>query len=406
MSIKDNPRHTILASYGGYITQAIVNNYMPLLFIIFRDSFGIPLEQLTLLITVNFLIQLAVDFLAAKYVDKIGWRKCIVFAHISAAAGLAGLALLPHIMPPFAGLVVCVVLYAFGGGLIEVMVSPLVEACPTDNKAGVMSLLHSFYCWGTVGVIAISTLFLYFFGKESWGVLALLWALFPLAVGLYFTQVPIYTLVEEGEGLSIRKLCSMKLFWIFILLMFAAGSSEQAMSQWASAFAESGLGISKTMGDLLGPCVFSLLMGSARLFYGKMSHKINLTIFLFGSSVLCIISYLLASLSANPVLALVGCGLCGLSVGIMWPSVYSVAAASIPKGGAALFALLALSGDLGCSGGPTIVGLVSGAMDGNLKGSLLLGIIFPILMIVGITLKSAADKRTAANAEASHEYSE
>ena len=248
-------------------------------------------------------------------------------------------------------------------------------------------LLHSFYCWGTVGVIAISTLFLHFFGKDSWNILAVLWALFPLAVGVYFTQVTIYPLVGDGEGYSIRRLCRSKIFWILILMMFAAGASEQAMSQWASAFAESGLGISKTMGDLLGPCIFSLLMGSARVFYGKMSAKINLTAYLAGCSVLCIAAYLLASLSGNAVLALIGCALCGLSVGIMWPSVFSVASATIPRGGAAMFALLALAGDLGCSGGPTTVGFVSGAMDGELKNGLLFGIIFPILMIAGICLK-------------------
>ncbi len=392
MSVKNNSRHTIFACYGGYITQAIVNNFMPLLFLIFRDSFGIPLEQLTLLVTINFLIQLAVDFIAAKYVDKIGWRRCIVAALVFAAVGLAGLFLLPNILPPFVGLLICVIFYAIGGGLIEVLVSPLVEACPTDNKAGVMSLLHSFYCWGTVGVIVISTLFLHFFGKESWGMLALLWALFPLAVAFYFTRVPIYTLVEEGEALPIRKLCRSKMFRIFILMMFAAGASEMAMSQWASAFAESGLGISKTMGDLLGPCIFSILMGLSRVFYGKMSEKIDLTAFLVGSSALCIASYLLASLSDNSVLALIGCALCGLSVGIMWPSVFSVASATLPKGGAAMFALLALAGDLGCSGGPTTVGFVSGAMGGELKKGLIFGTVFPILMIIGIALKLKSTK--------------
>lgn len=386
MSIKNNPRHTILASYGGYITQAIVNNFMPLLFLIFRDSFDIALEQLTLLVTINFLVQLAVDLIAAKYVDKLGWRRCIVAAHIFAAVGLAGLFLLPNIMPPFAGLLICVVFYAIGGGLIEVLVSPLVEACPTENKAGVMSLLHSFYCWGTVGVIVLSTLFLHFFGKDSWGILALIWALFPLAVGVYFTLVPIYTLVEEGEQLPLKDLFRIKSFWIFIILIFAAGASEQAMSQWASAFAESGLGISKTMGDLLGPCIFSILMGSARVFYGKMSEKINIRHFLLGCSVLCIATYLLAALSAGPVLALAGCGLCGLSVGIMWPSVYSMASAAIPKGGAAMFAMLALSGDLGCSGGPTTVGFIAGAMNGELKNGLMFGVIFPLIMIIGVVL--------------------
>lgn len=392
MSIKNNSRHTIFACYGGYITQAIVNNFAPLLFLIFRDRFGLPLEQITLLVTINFLVQLAVDLVAAKVADRIGWRRCLVAAHIFAAAGLAGLSLFPNIMPPFAGLLTSVVLYAVGGGLIEVLVSPVVEACPTENKAGVMSLLHSFYCWGTVGVVALSTLFLSVFGKDSWQMLALCWAVFPLLVSAYFTQVPIYSLTEEGEGYGIRQLCGMKSFWLFVVLMFAAGASEQAMSQWASAFAESGLGISKTMGDLLGPCLFSVLMGSSRVFYGKMSERINLNTFLILSGVLCIGSYLLASLSPFPVLSLVGCGLCGLSVGILWPGVFSLAAAEIPKGGTAMFALLALAGDLGCSGGPTTVGMLTGLFDGELKPALLFGIVFPMIMIVGALIQRKESK--------------
>ena len=393
MSVRTNSKHTILACYGGYITQAIVNNFLPLLFLILQDSFGIPLEQITLLVTINFLVQLVVDLVAAKLADRIGWRKCLVAAHIFAAAGLAGLSFLPYILPPFAGILACVVLYAVGGGLIEVLVSPVVEACPTENKAGVMSLLHSFYCWGTVGVVALSTLFLSVFGKDSWELLALIWAAFPLLVGAYFTQVPLYPLVEEGEGFGIRQLCGMKSFWLFVLLMFAAGASEQAMSQWASAFAESGLGISKTMGDLLGPCVFSVLMGSSRVFYGKMSEKIDLNSFLIGSGVLCVGAYLLASLSPIPALALVGCGLCGLSVGILWPGVFSLASAEIPKGGTTMFALLALAGDLGCSGGPTTVGFVSGALGGELKSGLLFGIIFPVIMIAGAFIQRKSKKK-------------
>ena len=395
MSIKTDPRHTIYASYGGYITQAIVNNLAPLLFLIFRDSFGIPLEQITLLVTFNFLVQLIVDLVSAKFVDKIGWRKCLVAAHIFASAGLVGMALLPSVLPPFAGLLISVTIYAVGGGLTEVLISPVVEACPTDNKAGVMSLLHSFYCWGTVAVILLSTLFLHVFGKDSWQLLTLLWAIFPLLIAAYFTQVPLYTLEEHGESFSIRKLCGMRIFWLFVLLMFAAGASEQAMSQWASAFAESGLGISKTAGDLLGPCVFSVLMGSARAFYGKNSEKVNLNTFLIGSGALCVCAYLLASLSASPVISLIGCGICGLSVGILWPGVYSLAAAQIPRGGTAMFALLALAGDLGCSGGPTLVGFVSSAFDGELKKGLLFAIVFPVIMIIGalIQRRSKPDKQ-------------
>ena len=255
MSGKLSCKHTIFACYAGYITQAIVNNLSPLLFVIFRDTFDLPLSEITLLITINFLIQLCVDCLSAVFVDKIGYRKCIVAAHVFAVAGLASLAILPFIMPPFAGLLVSVFLYAVGGGLIEVLISPIVEACPTDNKASVMSLLHSFYCWGTVAVILLSTLFLTLAGRENWQILALLWAVFPLVNAVFFTQVPIAPLTEEGEGMKTRELFKSGLFWIFVVLMVASGASEQAMSQWASAFAELGLGVSKTVGDLAGPCM-------------------------------------------------------------------------------------------------------------------------------------------------------
>ncbi len=376
-------KHTLAASCIGYITQAIVNNFAPLLFLIFRDSFGIPLEKITLLITVNFLTQLLIDFLSTKFADRIGYRACIIGAHVSAGLGLIGLAVLPGILgDPFIGLLISVILYAVGGGLIEVLVSPMVEACPTDNKSAVMSLLHSFYSWGTVIVIFVSTLFLYFFGKGSWPILALIWAILPLANGLYFTLVPIATLTEDGDSMTLKELFTRKAFWLFIILMFAAGASELAMNQWASAFAESGLGISKALGDLAGPCLFSILMGTSRVCYARFSHKFDLMSFIIGSSILCVISYLLAALSPVPLLSLAGCALCGFSVGILWPGMYSIAAEKFPKGGTAMFAMLALAGDLGCSGGPTAVGLVAGLFGDNLRAGLLLAVIFPLVMLL------------------------
>lgn len=388
-------KHTLAASCIGYITQAIVNNFAPLLFLIFRDSFGIPLEKITLLITINFLTQLLIDFLSTKFADRMGYKSCMTVAHISAGLGLAGLAVLPKVLnDPFIGLLISVILYAVGGGLIEVLVSPIVEACPTDNKSAVMSLLHSFYSWGTVIVIFISTLFLYFFGKESWPVLALIWAVLPLANALYFTRVPIAALTEEGDSMTLKELFTQKTFWLFIILMFAAGASELAMNQWASAFAESGLGISKALGDLAGPCLFAVLMGTARVCYAKFSNKFDLMSFIIGSSILCIISYLLAALSPVPLLSLAGCALCGFSVGIMWPGVYSIASGKFPKGGTAMFAILALAGDMGCSGGPTAVGLVAGLFGDNLRAGLLLAVIFPLTMLLfSIRYKFGKTKR-------------
>lgn len=390
--MKDKYQNTMYACFVGYIVQAIVNNFVPLLFLTFESSYGIPLSQITMLITFNFGIQLLVDLLSAKFVDKIGYRVSIVMAHIFAALGLAGLVVLPDLLSnAFAGLLIAVVIYAIGGGLIEVLISPIMESCPSENKEKAMSLLHSFYCWGHVGVVLLSTLFFWFFGIADWKILALLWVIIPVCNGILFCKVPIAPLIEEGEtGMSLRELCKNRIFWILMLMMMCAGASEQAVSQWASTFAEQGLGVSKTIGDLAGPMSFAILMGSARAFYGKFGDRIDLDKFMQASSLLCIVSYLCISLSPSPLFSLIGCSLCGLSVGIMWPGTFSKASAALRNGGTAMFALLALAGDVGCSGGPTLVGFATGLASDDLKKGILAGILFPILLIVGIvSLKKA-----------------
>lgn len=381
-----NYQKTIYACFVGCIVQAIVNNFIPLLFITFETAYHIPLKQITMLITINFGIQLLVDLLSAGFVDKIGYRTSIVLAHLFAAAGMAGLIVLPERLPsPFAGLLAAVILYAIGGGLIEVLISPVMESCPTDNKEKAMSLLHSFYCWGHVGVVLISTIFFKLFGIGMWKLLTVFWIIIPVANGLVFLKAPIAPLSADGEpGMSITALFKEKLFWVLLLMMTCAGASEQAVSQWASTFAEKSLGVSKTLGDLAGPMAFAVLMGSARAFYGKYGDRIDLDKFMLGSGVLCILSYLCISLSPSPLLSLAGCAVCGLSVGIMWPGSFSKASALMKNGGTAMFALLALAGDLGCSVGPTLVGYVSGAASDNLKAGILAAIIFPLLLIAGI----------------------
>ena len=380
---------TIYACFVGYIVQAIVNNFVPLLFLTFEKSYHIPLSQITMLITINFGIQLLVDLLSAGFVDRIGYRVSVVLAHVFAAVGLVGLVLLPEIMPnAFAGLLIAVFIYALGGGLIEVLISPIVESCPTDNKEKAMSLLHSFYCWGHVGVVLLSTVFFGIFGIANWKILACIWALIPVINAFVFAKAPIAPLIEEGEsGMTMLDLCKSKAFWVMMLMMLCAGASEQAVSQWASTFAEKGLGVTKTIGDLAGPMTFAILMGSSRAFYGKFGHKIDLDRFMLGSSVLCIFSYLLIVASPIPFLLLVGCGICGLSVGIMWPGTFSKASVALKNGGTAMFALLALAGDLGCSGGPTLVGFVSSAAADNLKAGILVAIVFPVVMAVEIILQ-------------------
>ncbi len=387
MNAQPNYRKTLLACYLGFITQAITANFAPLLFLTFKDTYGIPLEKIALIPMAFFMTQLLIDFAATKFVDRIGYRTCVVCSQVLSAVGLALLAVLPELLPdPFIGILIAVVLYAMGAGLIEVLISPIVEACPFENKAGVMSLLHSFYCWGSVGVILGSTVFFAVFGVENWRILAILWAVLPFVNTFNFLKCPIERLTEDGEGMKMGQLFRMPLFWLMALLMVCSGASEISMAQWASAFTESAMGVSKTIGDLAGPCLFAVLMGISRVFYGKMSEKLDLTKTMLGCGALCILCYLLASLSSSPVLGLLGCALCGIAVGIMWPGTLSISAQKCPKGGTVMFALLALAGDLGGSIGPSLVGSVSSMADGNLKTGLLVATVFPVLLIAGLVV--------------------
>jgi len=384
--MKNNYKMTMYACFIGYVVQAVVNSFVPLLFVTFQTEYHIPLTQITLLITVNFVIQLVVDLLSAGFVDKIGYRASAIIAHACAGTGIFLLTILPELFSnPFYGILLAVMVYAIGGGLIEVLISPILEACPTDNKESAMSLLHSFYCWGCTGVVLLSTLFFALFGTSHWKILALIWVLLPTANLILFTKVPIYSLHEEGEsGMSISELFRVKVFWLLMAMMLCAGASEQAVSQWASTFAEKGLHIQKTVGDLVGPMMFSVLMGLSRLIYGKYGEKLNLDRFMKGSCVLCVASYLCISLVPVPIVGLIGCAICGFSVGIMWPGTFSKASAAIKRGGTVLFAMLALAGDLGCSGGPTLVGFVSSAFSGNLRLGILTAIVFPVLLFAGL----------------------
>lgn len=384
--MKNGYNKTLYACFIGYVVQAVVNNFVPLLFLTFQSSYGIPLTKITLLVVFNFGLQLLIDLISARFIDKIGYRASMILAHICAALGLVLLTVLPELFAdPFHGILLSVMIYAIGGGLLEVLVSPIVEACPTDNKEKAMSLLHSFYCWGHVGVVLVSTLFFQTFGVGNWKVLAVLWALIPAVNIFLFARVPIASLInEDEEGFSYRELASRKIFWIFMLLMVCSGSCEQAVSQWASTLAEKGLGVSKTIGDLAGPMLFAVLMGTSRLLYGKYGEKINLEKAMALSGICCVTSYLLIGLVPLPAVGFIGCGLCGFSVGILWPGTFSMASASLKRGGTLMFALLALAGDLGCGGGPAVVGMVSGRMGDNLKIGILSALVFPALLLCGI----------------------
>lgn len=392
--MEKNYKKTLRACYFGFITQAIVANFTPLLFLKFHTEYGIPLGQIALISTTFFFTQLIVDILCAKYVERIGYRRAVVVSEAASAVGLIGLAFLPDLLPsPLAGIIVSVIIYAIGSGLIEVLVSPIVEACPFENKESVMSLLHSFYCWGTVAVILISTLFFNVFGISNWKWMACIWAVLPLYNIYNFMTCPIEYLVEDGQGMSVGELLKSPLFWTGIILMICAGASEISMSQWASAFTESALGIEKRMGDLAGPCMFAVMQGVSRVIYGKYGNRIDLTKYMMGSGALCLICYILASVSHNPILSLVGCIMCGFSVGIMWPGTISIMSKRLPVGGTAMFALLAMAGDIGGSVGPAAVGIVTQSANDNLQVGMLSACVFPFVLIMMLLLMRRQNKR-------------
>lgn len=390
---KPNYGKTVICCYVGYVSQAIVNNFAPLLFVMFGNEFGISLAQLSSMIALNFGVQLATDFIAARLIDRVGYRPFVVAAHFLCAAGLSLMAVLPFVIEPYIGLLIATVCSAVGGGLIEVIVSPIIEACPSDNKASAMSLLHSFYCWGQMAVVLFSTLVFRFAGIGAWRVMSCVWALIPFVNAFAYMNVPINALPCDNKKGGIKMLFRQKTFIIFFLMMLCAGASELSMSQWASAFAEEGLGVSKYMGDLLGPCMFAVFMGVARVFYGKFGERIQLSKFMAGSSALCVAAYLITVLAGNPLVSLGGCALCGLSVGIMWPGTFSMGSAAIPGGGTALFAMLAFAGDVGCTSGPSLAGRIADAFGADIKIGFAAATVFPVVMFVLSLIRIYQEKK-------------
>lgn len=380
----NNYSHTIAACLCGSFIQAITLNFAPLLFLTFHSQFSVSLAKVGFLVTINFGIQLLIDLLFSRIADRVSQRLSLVTAHVMSALGLICLGFLPDIMPDaYTGLVISTIIYGIGGGLLEVTVSPIVEACPTKRKSATMALLHSFYCWGYVLTVLISTLYFVIFGIENWQYLAMLWAIIPAVNTVYLMFVPMPDQESaDREKMEYKVLFRNKIFWIMLIMMVCAGAAEQGICQWASAFAEAGLGVSKAVGDLTGPLLFALFMGFSRIIYAKFSEKLDLRRYMFVSVVLCAFSYLCIALVPNPVIALIACSVCGFACGIFWPGTLSLAAGSIPKGGGMMFALLALGGDLGCTTGPTLVSTVSSFFGDNLKRGFLVAVVFPFIMIV------------------------
>ena len=382
-TMKLSYKSTIAGCFIAHAVQAIIINFTPLLFVFFQDTYQIPLSQITLLLTVGFFVQLTTDIVWAKIADRMGYRTSMVIAHFAAAAGLLALTILPEVMMPFAGMLISVSVYSVGAGIIEVLINPIMESCPTDNKEKAMSLLHSFYCWGVVCAVLISTVFFRLAGIQNWRIMACIWAALPLFNGVLFMKAPIAPLIAPGEkGMTLGQLIKDKTFWILVIMIICAGASENGVVLWSSAFAERGLHIDKTLGDLAGPMAFAVVMGLTRIIHSKIGDKLNLDNLMLGSTVLCVIAYLMITLVPSPIVNLIGCGVCGVSVALLWPGTVSKAAAAMRNGGTILFAMLALAGDIGCSAGPTLVGMVSDAANDNMKIGILAGLIFPVTMLL------------------------
>lgn len=398
-------KHTKTACYLGYITQAVVNNLAPLLFVTFQRDFGIGFSKLGTLIVVNFAVQIAVDLLSSRIISMIGIRGACILAHIMSVTGLVLMGTLPMIMyNTFIGLLIALVCCAVGGGLIEVVISPIIEAVPSDNKASQMALLHSFYSWGQVSVVLLSTLYFVTAGIENWFLLPFIYAAIPFLNLFLFIKVPIAQLVEKGKEMSISSLLRTRILWLMILFMICSGASEMVISQWSSLLAELGLGVSKTVGDILGPCLFAFLMALSRMFFGfkvtDKSLKPSLMICALG----CFLSFAIVAFSRASILSLIGCGLSGFFVGIMWPGIYSLSASKLPKGGTSMFVLLAFAGDIGCSSGSGLVGYVSDIVKRTghsifkdiiyfadstqlgLKTGIIIAMIFPLILFAGLFL--------------------
>jgi fucose permease len=410
-----NPyRSTLNACYVGFITQATVNNLAPLLFIIFQNSFHISYEMLGRLVLINFGVQILADWVALHTVDRIGYRTAAVLAHAFAVVGLVALGVLPMVLPnPYLGLTIAIAIYAVGGGFIEVLISPIVDSLPGDAKASAMSLLHSFYCWGQMAVVILTTLALKIIGTALWFWLPIVWALLPLYNLFRFLKVPLLPPVAGHERISLKVLIKKPIFLVALLLMLSAGASELTMSQWSSLFAERGLGVPKVMGDLLGPCLFAFFMGIGRTLHGVLGHRFSLRGAMHATAALCVLCYLVTVLVPIPVIALLGCALCGFSVSLMWPGTFSLVAEAFPKGGTAMFGLMAVFGDLGASVGPWLAGFISDVVQRStqgialaaslslrpdqlgLKAGLLLAVVFPLMTVFGLFFFRHPENRAA-----------
>ena len=392
--MKNNFKFTMGSCFLSYITSAVIVNFIPLLFVKFQTDYALSASKLALLVTVNFIVQLTVDLLGAKYVDRIGYRPAMVAANILAAVGLIFLAFLPSVLSvPYLGILISVIVFAIGGGMLEVLVSPIIDAIPTETNNMRMSLLHSVYCFGHGAVVLFSTVLFKLLGIDNWRILSLIWAVIPAVSAILFLFCPIVSQQGDEKKSTLPKLLKIPFFWMFIFMMLCSGAAEQGLAQWASYFAEKSLNISKSTGDLLGPCLFAVLMGAVRVIYGIIGKNLKAEKYLLISGLVGFCGYILSSVSNIPLFSLIGCGLCGVGVAIMWPGLIDLSKKYCTVGGTAMFALLAFGGDIGCFIGPQTVAVVSDLSGGNIGAGFAVSTVFPLCIVAGMTFLILLNRR-------------
>ena len=375
---------TKLASYIGYIVQAIINNFLPILFIAFQDVYALSYEKLARLIVFNFVTQMITDLITPKIVNVIGYKKASVLAHFCASLGLVMLSVLPSLMSPYLAIIISIIVYAFGSGLIEVIISPIIENLPTDNKKSNMAFLHSFYCWGQAFTIIVTTILIFVFGYRRWNFIPLIWAIVPFLNMFFFMRVPVIEPTSETKKATFSVLFKSSKFRCFMVMMFCAGACEIAMAEWASIFAQQALGISKVIGDLLGPCAFAIFMGLGRIWYAKVAEKVSFRKTLIYMSMACFLCYIVVAFCKIPFVSLMCCALCGFTVSLSWPGLYSAGAKKFPEGASVMYSVFAMCGDTGCCLGPWVLGIVADSLGLNIGFAA--ASVFPIIMIVTATM--------------------
>lgn len=404
--MKKEFRLTLMAARMGFFTQALVNNLAPVFFVLFRVLYGFSYLQVGILAALNFTLQLFADITSPNLISRFGYRKCAMTAQALCAVGLIlmpGLCILTGGV--YISFIIPVLIYSYGAGMIEVLASPIVEAIPDLPENTKMSMLHSFYSWGQMTCVALTTLALHFIGYERWFLIPVLWSAIPIFGIILFSRarLDMADMAEKESEKGGRLFC--RSFVLMLIIMTCAGASEIAMSEWSSLFAEEALGVSKVAGDLFGPCMFALFMGMGRMCHAKFGERLNLSRLIKACSLLCVICYVGAALLRPAAASLIFCALTGLSVSLMWPGALSLAAAR-NNGGARMYGLLAAFGDIGCIIGPVVTSSVSEFADGNeriraigaayglsadktaLRASLLAMALIPLVMLICLSLFS------------------